>query len=435
MAGTWQKIRHHPFLATWLAAFLLVGGCFGVFQAVEEIRALGHLRKGRAALETGDFAVAREELGHCLKAWPNSAETHFLAARAARRKGDLADALRLLTAAEQQGWVPEAIELERALVRVPLGELPEVEGYLTDCVARDHPDSALILEVLAPAFLRNFQLGTANHYAKLWTESRPDSAAAWACFGAVAERNRNGPEAIAAYRRAVEAAPTSLEDRLRLVRVLLESHESTEAFAHLERLQKDYPDDLDVRRQMACCLYLRGESAATRPLLDQVLAARPNDVEALVALGRVEQSENRLVEAERWFRRAAEAAPSEREAVYPLVVCLRQNGKDDEARRWETQLAKSKADMARLDKVTKAAAASPRDPEPRCEAGAIFLRNGKDEEALRWLVSALRQDPNHPATHRALAEYYERKGQKQQAAIHRARADRPPPAGPTGLPR
>ena len=427
MGRMWDKARHHPFLAAGLVSAILIGGCFGVFQLVGELRAMSHFRAGQAALESGDFAAARRELDHCLKAWPDSAETRFLAARAARRNGDLADALRLLDAAQKRDWVPEAIELERALIYVQLGDLVGVEKFLSACIAEGHPDSALILEVIAPAYLRNFQLGEARHYATSWTEARPDSGPAWSCLAAASERQRDRKGAIAAYRHAVEVAPNSFRDRLRLVRLLLEALESTEALEHLERLRTDHPDDLDVRRELACCLSLRGESAKARSLLDEVLAVRPGDAEALGARGQIDLREGRPVEAERWLRRAAEKAPFERTIVYPFIQCLRRNGKVDEAQRWDEQMAKSKAALGRLEKVAKAAAAAPRDPEPRREAGVIFLQNGQDEEGLRWLTSALRQDPRHPATHRALAEYYERKGQSQQAAIHRIQADKVTP--------
>src|SRR5262249_9780783 len=132
------------------------------------------------------------------------AETHFLAAQAARRNGDLAEALRLLEQAEKLGWVQEAIELERALVSVPLGELPEVEKYLSSCIAQDHPNTDLIVEVLAPPHLRNYNPAEADRYARIWTDVRPDSPAAWACRGVVGERLRDINGALAAYRRAVE---------------------------------------------------------------------------------------------------------------------------------------------------------------------------------------------------------------------------------------
>jgi predicted Zn-dependent protease len=409
-------------LAVALASLLLAAIALGVWRIVHELRTTGHFRAAKAALDAGDFAAARQHLDHCLKAWPDSAETYFLAARAARRNGDLAEALRLLDGAEKRNWVPEAIELERTLLRVPLGEFPEVEKYLTGWVADDHPESDLILEVLAPAYLRNYQLGPARHFAELWTQRRPQNPRAWACLGAAAERQHDTRGAIDAYRHAVEAAPESRTDRLELVRLLLDAAQSTEALEHLEHLRQHHPDDLAVRLALARCRSLRGQGEEARQLLDEVLTEQPNNAQALAARGRLELNAGRPAQAERWLRRAAQRAPHDRAVIDAFARCLRRTGKGEEAKRWNERLKKVDADLGRLEKVARAAAAAPRDPQPRCEAGVILLRNGMEEEGLRWLTSALRQDPNHPATHRALAEHFERKGQLQQAALHRARS-------------
>ena len=59
------------------------------------------------------------------------------------------------------------------------------------------------------------------------------------------------------------------------------------------------------------------------------------------------------------------------------------------------------------------------DPAPRLEAGRILLRLGKAPEGLRLLRTALLEDPRHRPTHQALADYYERAGNRERAARHR----------------
>jgi tetratricopeptide (TPR) repeat protein len=54
--------------------------------------------------------------------------------------------------------------------------------------------------------------------------------------------------------------------------------------------------------------------------------------------------------------------------------------------------------------------------------GELFLRNERITEGIRWLNSALEIDPKHAATHRTLAEHYEKTGQKDLAQKHRAQA-------------
>ena len=75
--------------------------------------------------------------------------------------------------------------------------------------------------------------------------------------------------------------------------------------------------------------------------------------------------------------------------------------------------------MGRLETLTRQIAQAPNDPDLRCEAGLIFLNNGQEVEGLRWLASALKENPHHGPSHRALADYYERAGDTTRAAEHR----------------
>src|SRR5262249_37216631 len=143
----------------------------------------------------------------CLKVWPGSAETHFLAAQAARRGGALGAAQRELAEAARLDWVPEALELERALLRAQAGELAAAEKDLPGCLAEDHAEAELVVEVLAPAYLAQFDLARARVCADRWVELRPDSARAWWCRGDILERQRRKREAVAAYREAVAVDP------------------------------------------------------------------------------------------------------------------------------------------------------------------------------------------------------------------------------------
>src|SRR5262245_26068720 len=115
-----------PILLLSLLAMVLAGG----WRVARELRASWHWRAAQTALERDDFEAARGHLAACLKAWPGSAETHFLAARTARREGNLKEARRELGEAAGRGWAPEALDLERALLRVQSGELAPVEKYL-----------------------------------------------------------------------------------------------------------------------------------------------------------------------------------------------------------------------------------------------------------------------------------------------------------------
>src|SRR5262245_44957928 len=88
-----------------LLLLLAVLGAGGWLTA-GQVRAWHHLNAGRAALERNDLPGARRHLQLCVEAWPSSAEANFLAARAARRSGEIQEASRRLDRASELRWVP-----------------------------------------------------------------------------------------------------------------------------------------------------------------------------------------------------------------------------------------------------------------------------------------------------------------------------------------
>jgi Tfp pilus assembly protein PilF len=63
------------------------------------------------------------------------------------------------------------------------------------------------------------------------------------------------------------------------------------------------------------------------------------------------------------------------------------------------------------------------------QVGMVALRAGAVEEALGWLYAALREDPDHAPSHKALMEHYQKTGDFARAAEHRAKAGPPPQGG------
>jgi tetratricopeptide (TPR) repeat protein len=340
----------------------------------------------------------------------------------------LAEAVRQLDAAEERGWVQEALDLERSLVRAQAGELGAVEKYLTWCLTNDHPDSTLILEILAPAYLQRYRLDEARHCVALWLELRPRCLAAWMLEGELCERRRrNRTQAIAAYKQAVEIAPARLAARRALARLLVDANRCSEARPHLEKLAAQQPGDAEVSVQRARCEQVEGRAAEAARLLDEVLAGNPRHAQALRLRGALELEAGRVDRAAGYLRKAVAYTPFDREALYTWLRCLHRMGKPDEVVVVEQQLKRCEKDLALLAGLTQKIAQRPDDPELRRQAGEVFLRNEQEEEGIRWLQSALAVRPDHPATHRSLAEHYQRKGQPARAAAHRARAERGQP--------
>jgi tetratricopeptide (TPR) repeat protein len=89
-------------------------------------------------------------------------------------------------------------------------------------------------------------------------------------------------------------------------------------------------------------------------LLDEVLAAEPNRVPALIERARVAMDLNKLPDAERWLLRARELAPDQRDVNVALADCLRQALRFDEADHYQKRAQEIEERLQKtLDAVRK----------------------------------------------------------------------------------
>jgi predicted Zn-dependent protease len=373
-------------------------------------------------LEHRDFARARERLAFCMKLRPGNLDINLLAAQTARRARDYAEAERLLKAYRDLGGDPKVASLERALAQVQRGELAGREMVLWGLVEQGGPDAPLVLEALAQGYMATFRWGQALGCLKQLLQLRPEDAEVLVWHGWVSENLHLLPAARDDYRRALDLDPEHKEARLRLAEALLQSGQPGEAVEHLERLLPREPDNPALLLALARCRRELNQPQEAGVLLDRLLAQRPEDPFVLAERGKVALSLGQAVEAEQWLRKSLAIAPFERETNYHLALCLRQRGKSEEADECLARLKRIEADQDRLTELFGAMVEKPRDLSLRREAGVILLNNGQTKEGLRLLQSVLEEDPENAPTHAALADYYERIGNRGLAAQHRRQA-------------
>jgi tetratricopeptide (TPR) repeat protein len=414
-----RLIRAHPWtIAVVLIFVVLIGTGFGLYGY-----ALYQWPAAQADVKEGRAAQARGKLAFCLFVWPNSTEVHLLAARAARLTGnfDEADAY-LKRCIKLERGATEAIQLEYLLMRAQTGEEEEVTPALTNLVDNKHRETCCILETLAGAYMRHLRYGPAYTYLTRWIKEAPQSAKPYHWRGWVLERLNNSVEAMKDYDKALELDPDLVSVRLRVAEMLLENKKPLEALPHLERLRKQAPDRPDVLARLGQCRYLEGKLKEARRLLEAAVQKLPNDPSLLLHLAKLEQGERppRPAEAEKWLKRALKVDPADTEAQYMLVSSLRAQGREKEARAALKLWQKHKTTLERANKLLKEEARHPnRDPGPPSEIGILLLDIGQERQGLYWLDQALARDPGHRPTRQALADYFEKKGDREKAALHR----------------
>jgi predicted Zn-dependent protease len=281
-------------------------------------------------------------------------------------------------------------------------------------------------------YMRALRLGEAEYWINQWLEREPDNPLAFFFLGLVQDDANRFLDAIGSYKRVLEIDPGWDDARLRLTADLLDLSQAAEALPHLEHLQRRLPGNLLVAVRLARCRDQLGEAAEAVKILDGVLARQPDFAPALMERGRLALQSGQLPEAEAWLREACRLGPTDYQARYQLQLCLNRQGKTAEADEVLARMKQMEDDTERLHEITKLLERSPHDPALLCEVGRILLRAGSVEEGLRWLNNALKQNPQHADTHRALADYYYVTGNRGLANQHRAQAEAAtsPPAAP-----
>ncbi len=384
-------------------------------------------REAEADIDANRPADARRRLEKCLQFWPWTADLHRLAGRAARMDGDLTAAeAHLKLALKASGEATESLQLEFLLLRVQAGELDEVVSALSDTVEKGHPDAPMILETVARAYIVQLRYRPAFVCLSRWLELRPGTARAYQWRGWVAERLNNYTLAAENYRKALDYEPELVMPQLRLAELLLEEKRAPEAIPYLERLAETDPDNAHVQSRLGICRFLQGDLVGARRLLEGAAPKLPGDPVLRVNLARLELAEGRYAEAEKWLREIFASDPTDNEARYMMITVYQLRGELANADRALQEYNEYKKKVDRVNSLLKDAVENPATgPEEFAEIGEFLLLIGRDETARYWLDKALGRDSEHGRSHRAMAAYYEKKGNAEAAAFHRGKLRNP----------
>lgn len=380
-------------------------------------------RSARSDLARYHPEAARRKLQTCLTVWPQWASARLLAARASREAGDLEDADLQLRACQriEQGSSDE-IAFEWALLQATGGNVREVETYLQKKVDQSPENSPLVWEALAEGYLRSYRILDAMSCLEHWLVGDPVNVRALELRGRTFVTGKGLKRGSDDFRRVLELDPTRDDARMRFTRALLDLGGYDEAIPHLERLAKARPDDPEIRVRLARCLNMLRRGDEARRTLEDVLTQHPENAMALRTLGQFSLTEGQPAAGERYLQRAAALLPNDYQSHWLLYESLRQQGKPEAA----VQLKVAEQVRERSERLgelqSRRLADFPLDPALHVEMATLLMRSDRSEVAVSWLQSALALDPKFRPAHAALAEYFERSGQKALAEEHRKQA-------------
>jgi tetratricopeptide (TPR) repeat protein len=418
-----------------LAILAGAGAAWKIHFAAAERRANDLWELANGACRRFDFRSAHGYLLAYLQLRPADMEGHLLAGRCARRVEFLEDyegvdpewqqaAARHLCEAERLGAPAETVAVERILANIQHGARLDNERILMQRVKELKPDTPLILEGLIHAYLRhvNYEKALACEDALLRMEPGNLQGLLWR--GRMRALLRQKPGAREDYEAALRLNPDFDPARYYLAEMLAAGNQSHEAEGHVRILLEHAPKNLLGRLLWARCQMELGHDPTGVEIdiwLEDAPPHHPRLIEALDAGARAALSSPLPEKAERYARRALQEAPLDQHSLYNLARSLNMQGRTHEAQEIEEQLAQVTKDLAIVARVWDRLAKEPTSLELRYEMGDAYLRLRRPGDALVWLNSVLDRNPEHRATLRLLADYYEKCGQPALAAEMRQR--------------
>jgi tetratricopeptide (TPR) repeat protein len=406
-----------------LVGLLLVLVGVGVWQAYPPILAKRYARRADAALQKQRYAQALTAYQQALRYRPDSPELHLLAARTARRKGDVAAAWEHLHRyRELHPGVTEEQQVEEYLLRATTGEVDEVQRNLMPYVLQPGPLTPLVLETLVRAFMAKYRVELAWRYLQQWLRLEPDNAEALFWLGTWYTQQHKTREAAANYLRVIDVDPERVNARLAYAEILRVDKKFAEMVEQYRAVLELEPRNADAIIGLARADIELGRTAEARELLESLPEDKRAGAEYYWLRGIMEFQADHLKEAEPLLREALARDPRNIDACYNLMLCLHHLGRDEESARMKSRFHQMEADEKRIVELTTAELAThPLDANLRCELGEIYLRLQMAPRALHWFDEALKLDPKCRRAHEQLRDYYDRLGPeaKGRADFHR----------------
>lgn len=194
-------------------------------------------------------------------------------------------------------------------------------------------------------------------------------------------------DAVAAYRKAVEAKPDFLVAQMTLLNVLLRQSKLDEAAKQLDVVKKLAANHPQTRYYETLLAFQKKDYKQAKELSQQLIKVAPENVQALSLAGAVELQSNSLVQAETYLSKAVQAAPGAVLARRMLATTYLRTG----------QAAKAMATMQPLLKDADTNSAT------SALAGEVYLQNGDMQKAEEYFAKAAKLDPTNTRSRTALA--------------------------------
>jgi tetratricopeptide (TPR) repeat protein len=384
-------------------------------------------RDAKRRIEAGAFEQAGASLDRWLTARPDDAEARFFAARRAIGLQRFDDGLLALQSARKLGYPAVAVDREQGLVLARAGRHADAEpilGRLFRQAGASGKGDAEVDEALARCYIETFQLRAAEEVVKQWIVDAPDDARAYYWKADIDRRKIDTtPDVlVASYEQVVRLDPRHEKGRLALAELYLMTHRYDDAAVQFEIIRASRPDDVEALLGLGRVAVERGEDDEAGRCFDRAAGVAPNDFRPLSERGKLELKRGRFQSALDFFNRAVALNADEPEVHYQRSLVLNWLGRADEAKKETEETARLQKQKGEIDAILDNLRKSPKDASIQYTAAKWLLDHGHADEGLRWAEKNVREHPAHAETHRLLADYYQRRGDAGLANFHKLQA-------------
>jgi predicted Zn-dependent protease len=166
---------------------------------------------------------------------------------------------------------------------------------------------------------------------------------------------------------------------------------------------------------------MKGDMQAAARHFEAALATAPDTPRALRELALIDRRYGRNAAARERLAKAVRLEPHDYEVRYAYARVLATTGDPKAAE--ESRAAEAlREEQKHIDALRKSLVSRPDDLDLRSEVARWLFGHGHEQEALDWTNLIISKNPNHPATCRLLAEYYQKKGNQGLANFYRLHA-------------
>jgi tetratricopeptide (TPR) repeat protein len=296
-------------------------------------------KDARAWVNFGVALNRQNKTRDALSAWtkaieldPTLAGAHFNIGLARVRANEFAEAIIPLRRALMLEQDNEGARRALVLALIGLERFQEASREIAQLLVRV-PRDAKLLELAAQTFMQQDRYSEAAIVLKRRLDSGDETSQLWAQYGDALDGVSRTPEALEAYKKAVELAPDSTVTRYGLGFLYWKQNRYDEAERELTDVLRRDPQDARAAFTLGDLYLTRGDAKRALPFLELAARDYPNEFDTRFALGRALAQTGSLERGIAELRTAVQLQDAIADGHFHLGRALIQAGQSEEGKR------------------------------------------------------------------------------------------------------